>query len=210
MEVLQQPAYFYQNRMGRIVLLALEEILGGTGVNAALNQAMLPDFIGNYPPHNQNLEFPFQSLSRLQGALDEMYGPRGGRGVALRAGRACFQYGLREFGPLFGLTDLTFRLLPLQTKLRMGATAFADVFNKYSDQRVRLEDKGSHLYWHIERCPLCWERQVDSPACSMAVGLLQEALYWVSGGRYFEVEETHCIARGDTVCTIAIEKTPMS
>jgi predicted hydrocarbon binding protein len=196
--------------MGRIVLLALEEILGGTGVNTALNRASLSDFIGNYPPDNQNLEFPFQSLSRLQSVLDDMYGPRGGRGVALRTGRACFQYGLREFGPLFGLTDLTFRLLPLQTKLKMGANAFADIFNKYSDQRVRLEDKDGSILWYIERCPLCWERQVDSPSCHMAVGVLQEALYWVSGGKYFNVEETYCIARGDPACTIVIDKMPMS
>jgi predicted hydrocarbon binding protein len=205
-----QPAYFYPNLMGRIVLLALEEILGGNGVNAALHLAALPDFIGNYPPRNQNLEFSFQSVSRLQSVLDDMYGPRGGRGVALRAGRACFQYGLREFGPLSGLTDLTFRLLPLQTKLKMGANAFADIFNKYSDQRVRLEDKEKNILWYIERCPLCWDRTVDSPACHMAVGVLQEALYWVSGGKYFNVEETHCIARGDSACTIVIDKTPMS
>lgn len=205
-----QPAYFYPNLMGRIILLALEEILGGNGVNAALNMSSLADFIGNYPPHNQNLEFSFQSVSRLQSTLDDMYGPRGGRGVALRAGRACFQYGLREFGPLLGLTDLTFRLLPLQTKLRIGANAFADIFNKYSDQRVRLEDKGKRIFWHIERCPLCWERQAESPACHMAVGVLQEALYWVSGGKYFNVEETRCIARGEPACTIVIDKTPMS
>lgn len=205
-----QPAYFYPNLMGRIVLLALEEILGGNGVNAALHQASLPDFIGNYPPHNQNLEFSFRSVSRLQSVLDDMYGPRGGRGVALRAGRACFQYGLREFGPLFGLTDLTFRLLPLQTKLTMGANAFADVFNKYTDQRVRLEDKGTSIFWYIERCPLCWERRVEFPACHMAVGVLEEALCWVSGGKYFNVEETHCIARGDLACTIVIDKTPMN
>jgi predicted hydrocarbon binding protein len=205
-----QPNYYYPNRMGRIILLALEEILGGNGVNAALNQATLSNLIGNYPPHNQNLEFSFQSLSRLQSALDEMYGPRGGRGVALRAGRVCFQHGLREFGPLFGLTDLTFRLLPLQTKLKIGAAAFADVFNKYSDQRVRLESDGRRILWHIERCPLCWERHAESPACSMAVGLLQEALYWVSSGKYFNVEETDCIARGDSACTILIETTPMN
>src|SRR5258706_2793331 len=205
-----QPAFFYPNRMGRIILLALEEILGGNGVNAALNRESLSNVIGNYPPHNQDLEFPFQFVSRLQSVLDDMYGPRGGRGVALRAGRACFQYGLREFGPLLGLTDLTFRLLPLQTKLKMGANAFADIFNKYSDQRVRLEDKGKRIFWNIERCPLCWERHVESPACHMAVGVLQEALYWVSGGKYFNVEETHCIARGDSVCTIVIDKTPMN
>ena len=206
----QQPTYFYPNLMGRIILLALEEIVGSNGVNAVLNLSSLPDFIGNYPAHNQNLEFSFQSVSRLQSALDDMYGPRGGRGIALRTGRACFQHGLREFGPLFGLTDLTFRMLPLQGKLKMGSAALADVFNKYTDQRVRVEDKDKRIYWHIERCPLCWERRVDSPACHMAVGLLQEALYWVSGGKYFNLEEINCIARGDPACTIMIDKTPMS
>jgi predicted hydrocarbon binding protein len=207
---LQQPAYFYPNLMGRIILLALEEILGGNGVNATLNLASLSNLIDNYPPHNRNMEFRFQSISRLHSTLDDIYGPRGGRGVALRAGRACFQYGLREFGPLFGLTNLTFRLLPLQTKLKLGASAFADIFNQYSDQRVHLEDKGKRIFLHIERCPLCWDRHVDFPSCHMAVGVLQEALTWVSGGKYFNIEETHCIGCGDSTCTIMIDKTPMS
>jgi predicted hydrocarbon binding protein len=44
----------------------------------------------------------------------------------------------------------------------------------------------------------------------MAVGLLQESLYWLSGGKIFNVEETHCIARGDKACTIVIDRTPIS
>jgi predicted hydrocarbon binding protein len=44
----------------------------------------------------------------------------------------------------------------------------------------------------------------------LAVGLLQEALYWVSGGKYFHVEEKNCIASGDSTCTIVIEQAPMS
>jgi len=204
------PTHFYSNYMGRIILLALEEIISRNGVNAILNLAALPDLIDNYPSSNQHLEFPFQTVSRLQIALEDLYGPRGGRGVALRTGRACFQHGLREFGPLFGLTDLTFRLLPLPAKLKIGAASFADVFNKYSDQRVRLEDQDGRLLWHIERCPLCWGRHTETPACHMAVGVLQESLYWVSGGKFFNVEETHCIAAGDSICTIAIDKTPMS
>ena len=35
------------------------------------------------------------------------------------------------------------------------------------------------------------------PVCHLAVGLLQEALYWVSGGKVFNVEEKTCIAAGD-------------
>ena len=89
----QEPAYFYPNLMGRIILLALEEIVGSNGVNAVLNLSSLSDLIGNYPAPDQNLEFSFSWVSRLQGTLEDMYGPRGGRGIALRAGRACFQYG---------------------------------------------------------------------------------------------------------------------
>jgi len=201
--------YFYPNRMGRIILLAMEEVLGRNGVNAVLNLASLADYIGNYPPHNQDLKIPFEHISGIQQALEGAYGPRGGRGLALRVGRACLKYGLREFGPELGLTDLAFRLLPLPTKLKTGSDAFAALFNQFTHQRVRLERDEKFLYWNIERCPLCWERQADGPCCHLAVGLIQEALYWLSGGKYFLVEETKCIASGDSACTIVIEQTPM-
>lgn len=204
------PIYYYPNRMGRIILMSLEEIIGRNGVNAVLNRADLKDYIGNYPPHNQDLKFPFKNVSQILGGLEALYGPHGGQGIALRAGRSGFQYGLREFGPLFGLTDLTFRLLPLQTKLKVGGNSFAEIFNRFSDQRVVIEHDVKHIYWQITRCPMCWERHTDAQVCHLAVGVLQEALYWVSGGKFFHLEETLCIGRGDASCTIVIDKTPMS
>lgn len=212
------PKYYYPNRMGRIMLLAMEEILGQSGLNAVLHLSELTDYINHYPPHNQDLRFPFEHVSRLQIGLENAYGPRAGRGLALRVGRACFKYGLREFGPELGLTDLAFRLLPIPAKLAAGSEAFAGLFNNFTDQRVRLERDERYLYWHIERCPLCWGRQVEpvelsqanGPCCHLAVGLLQEALYWVSGGKYFQVEEKSCIACGDSTCTIVIDQNPMS
>jgi predicted hydrocarbon binding protein len=153
---------------------------------------------------------PFETISRLQSVLEEVYGPRAGRGIALRSGRACFHYGLRDFGPLTGLTDLAFRLLPLPAKLNLGSRSFAELFNKYSDQHVQLEQDGERIFWNIDRCPVCWERRSNDPVCHLAVGVLQEALYWASGGRFFNVEETRCIARGDPCCSIMIDKTPLN
>jgi predicted hydrocarbon binding protein len=201
--------FFLPNRMGRIILLAMEEILGRGGINAVLNFADLATFINNYPPHNQDRQFSFASISHIQAGMESAYGPRAGRGLALRVGRACLKYGLREFGPELGLTDLAFRLLPLQAKLNTGIEAFASLFNDHTDQRVRIEMDEKHTIWHVERCPLCWERKTDAPCCHLEVGLLQEAVYWVSGGKYFEVEEKKCIACGDGACTIMIDKTPM-
>ena len=204
------PIYFYPTRMGRIVLLAMEEILGHDEVNAVLNLAHLPDYIDQYPANNQDLKFPFEHVSQLQIGMESAYGPQAGRGLSLRVGRACLKYGLREFGSELGLTDQAFRLLPLPRRLKAGSEALAGLFNQSTDQRVHLEADGKHIYWHIKRCPLCWERQTDGPCCALAVGLLQEALYWVSGGRYFLVEEKKCIACGDSTCTIVIDQTPMS
>jgi len=202
-------SYYYPNKMGRIVLLAMEEILGKNGITAILNHTELRLWINNYPTNNLDKEFPFEDLSRIQVGLEEIYGPRGGQGLALRIGQASFKYGLREFGSMNGISDIAFRLLPLPTKLSTGADIFADTFNKFTDQRVRIEESQEKIFWHIERCPVCWQRSTQRPCCNLAVGILQEALYWVSGGRFFNVEEITCIAQGDPTCTIMIDK-PLS
>jgi len=201
--------FFYPNKMGRIILLAMEEILGQNGLIAVLNQTELQNLINPYPPNNLDLEFNFNSLSRLLAGLEAFYGPRGGKGLALRTGRACFKYGIREFGPLLGITDLAFRLLPLSTKISEGAKLFAETFNKFTDQIVKVEETEAQILWQIERCPVCWQRKSSEPICHLAVGLLQESLYWISGGKHFCVEETDCIAQGASACTIAIEKYPL-
>jgi predicted hydrocarbon binding protein len=203
------PAFFYPNRMGRIILSATEEIIGGKAARMVVDRAALPEFGAPFPPDDLELRISFESISRLQGVLGEIYG-QGGPGIALRIGRACFQQGLQDFGPTAGLTGLAFRLLPLNTKLSAGANALAGIFNQYTDQRVRVEEDAGRIYWHIARCPVCWERKSEQGCCHLAIGLLQEALYWASNGRLFNVEEVACVACGDAACTIVIDKTPLS
>lgn len=108
--------YYYSNRMGRMLLLSGEEILGRPGMVAVLKSMPAGQhYIETYPPANERLEFPFQVVSELYPVMVLRYGHQGGRGLLIRMGRVCFQRGLREFGPLFGLTDLAFRLLPLRS-----------------------------------------------------------------------------------------------
>lgn len=202
--------YFYPNKMGRIVLTALEEIIGRHGVNATLNLAQLHSLVNNYPPNNLRLGFTFSEFSAIQRTLDEMYGVRGGRGLALRAGRETWKYALKEFMPILGITDLAFRTLPLGIKIKIGLDVFAETFNKFTDQRVRLSEDEKSFLWIIERCPVCWQRKTNSPTCHLAVGLLEQSLDWVSRGRRFHVEEVSCIAMGDESCTIEILKKPLS
>ncbi len=201
--------FYYPNKMGRIVLTAMEEIMGRHGVNAVLNLAHLHDLVNNYPPNNLRLGFTFSEFSAIQQTLDDMFGVRGGRGLALRAGRETWKYALKEFMPVLGITDLAFRTLPLGIKIKIGLDVFAETLNKFTDQRVRLgEDERGYL-WIIERCPVCWHRKTETPTCHLAVGLLEQSLDWVSRGRRFHVEEVSCVAAGDETCTIVISKKPL-
>lgn len=203
-------SFFYPQKMGIIILLGMQEVIGKSGMDAVLRQAGLENLIEKYLPPRSERAFSFETVSLLQRNLEQIYGPRGGRGLALRAGRASFKYGIKEYGSLLGLTEIAFRLLPLSTKLHTGARKFADLFNKHTDQKVRLEEADNKIFWHIELCPLCWDRNTEQPVCHLAVGLLQEGLYWLSGGKVFNVEETACIARGDKTCTITIDTVPLS
>jgi predicted hydrocarbon binding protein len=196
--------------MGRIILLSMEEVMGRNGVNAILKFASLTELMEDYPPDDGVMGFPFKTLSTITNSLEQVYGPHGGRGLALRIGRACFNYGVRQYGVQIGLAEMTFRLLPLSVKVNAGAKAFAELFNNFTDQRVRIEEENGLLLWHIERCPLCWERREQDPVCHLAAGILQEALYWLSGGKVFNVEEKTCIAAGDVSCMIVIDPTPIS
>ena len=88
MAPLQKSGLYYPNKFGMITIKSLEEVMGKNGLNAILNLAGMNNYIENYPPDNLDKGFDFAELSAIGSALEEMYGPRGGRGLALRAGCA--------------------------------------------------------------------------------------------------------------------------
>jgi hypothetical protein len=189
--------------------MALEDVMGKNGLNAILNLAGLSHLIDNYPSDNFDKEFEFAEFSALNWALEEMYGPRGGRGLELRAGRAAFARGLPGFGPLAGVGDLAFKVLPLSAKLKAGLPALAKIFTQFSDQTSDVEDKGDYYTYTMNPCPVCWGRTADRPICFAGMGVIEEGLHWVSGGKKFRVDEIECVAAGGEICTYAIYKEPI-
>lgn len=194
------------SQIGEILLLGVEEIIGNSGVNAILNLAQLkPGQV--MPLHGEPLKrMENIEIAAAQQALESMYGPRGGRGIALRAGRAGFKYLLRQYGVRMGLVDLNFRLLPVPTRIRTGLEMLAGLMGQIGDEQVQVEDREKCWHWNTLNCPICWERKAKEQVCHFTVGLLQEFSSWASGGRVFAVAETNCHARGDASCLIQIEK----
>jgi predicted hydrocarbon binding protein len=211
MSPIPKAGLYYPSKFGLIMIKALEDVMGKNGLNAILNLAGLNIYIDNYPADNLEKSFDFADVSSINIALEEMYGPRGGRGLALRAGRSTFADALKNFGALAGAGDLAFKVLPLQAKMRIGIPAMAKIFTQVSDQHSTVEEHENEFVYTIHKCPVCWGRSgVDKPACFIAVGLLQEGLKWVSGGNEFRVNESKCVALGDPVCEFIIQKEPIA
>lgn len=206
----EKSGLYYPNRIARIYMSAMEDVMGVNGMNAILNLAGLQQFIGNYPSDTLDRKFDFADFTALNVALEDMYGPRGGRALALRAGRACFSQALKNFGALAGVGDLAFKVLPLSAKLKIGLPSMANIFNNFSDQISVVEEHDDHFTYTIKRCPVCWGRTAEKSVCNAAVGLLQEGLRWVSGGHEFRVVETECHAKGDQYCVFVVYKEPIS
>ncbi len=208
-DLVPPSGYFYPNKMARILLLAMEEVMGRNGLNALLNLTEMQQYTQELPPDNLERGFDFANISNLNQGLEDIYGPRGARGLALRGGRAIFSRGLKQFGALAGVGDLAFRVLPMNSKLKIGVPAVARIFTQFSDQTSRVEEMDTHFIYHIDRCSMCWGRTADHPVCFIAVGILQESLRWVSGGVEFRIEQTHCHAMGDDHCIFRIDKEPI-
>lgn len=206
---IEPSGLYYNNTIVRYTLEAMEEVMGRNGLNAILNLAGLSHLIDNYPPDDLKKEFEFSDFSALMGALEEMYGPRGGRGLQLRAGRVGFTRGVQKMAGMVGVSDLAFRVLPLNAKLKAGLPAMAMVFTRFSDQKSTVEDKGDYYAYTIHVCPVCWGRTADRPICFAAKGVIEEGLHWVSGGLKFRVEEIECVSMGGETCTFAIYKEPI-
>lgn len=196
----------YPNRFGRAFALALFEVVGEHGFANLMARASLPYDRANLPPDDMERAFDFALMASLNQALDEVYGARGGRGMALRAGRAWLVKGLNRFGALSGIDDPAFRTLPADERVRIALKALASIFTHFTDQITELEDTPARFEFIVEISPLAWGMAAEKPVCQALVGLLQETARWAANGREYVVREVECHASGGQRCVFAISK----
>jgi len=205
----QSETFNYPNRMGRVILHTARNLMPTEDYARWLGLAGMDNLIQHPPAPDLELAFPFEAVSALQVAAEQMYGVQGGREFNERVGVASLDGGLGEFNPMLGIADLPMRAMPLGLKLHLGFDMLASVFNRFTDQRVEIGEDTATYRWTITRCPVCWGRHTDEPCCQLAVGILRAGLIWVSGGKQFRVVETECIAAGAENCVITIDKRPI-
>src|SRR5574341_1412557 len=175
--------FFYPNKWARVMLTSAEEVMGAQGVAALLNLAGMKELIGNYPPDNMKKEFSFEQVGKLQAGIWEMYGNRGARVFATRAGEQSFKDGLTQFKSVASAAQVAMKVGSLEGKMKLGMEFFSKFFNSVSDQVVEISEDDRHWVWTITRCPVCYGRKSDEPCCHLALGVLQAAAAWVSDGK---------------------------
>ena len=199
----------YPNKMARIYLTAIEEMIGAEAMRTVLELANLPPLTKSYPPDNMSRNFDFADFSAVGAALETMYGLRGERGLGLHAGRASFTQGLGEFGSVTGVTELASKAISAQTKVKIGLKGMAEAFNRFSDQQTSVVEADDYFIYTIHLCPICWGRTSPRPVCYVGAGLILAGLQWLSKGQDFEITEVACRAMGDEACVFHIRKEPV-
>lgn len=206
-DLIPKSGYYYPNRIVRNYLLALEEIVGRNGLNALLNLNNLGRFAKEFPPSNLDKEIDFGEFSTINQGMLEIYGLKGGRNLARRAGRETFNLELRELVSVAGVGTESFHALSPPQKTRIGLATLAKFFSDVSDQTTSIETVNGQLLFRINRCPVCWGQQSSTTVCFMMEGMVEESVRWFSGGDAYRVVEIHCLAAGDEACVFKVEWT---
>ncbi len=206
----QPPAPRCPTELGQIFFRGFLEILGQAGVNAAFHLSGRSHLIkGDFLDTQLAENYTCEDIGALRQAINQLYGPRGGRGMALRSGRAAFRYLARDFGEAIGIHSLEFRLIPLRKRLFTGQRLLSDFLSRQFHQQIELEETGDAWTWKIYGCMECWGVSSEEPECTFFVGMLQEYFAWVSGGKFYQVIETACSAAGSQACIFRIERKPV-
>jgi hypothetical protein len=214
-EPIPHAPFWLPNRFAHYFLHALEAEMGKKGIAGALQVANLAHWIENYPPVDNERRINYAEISMLNAGLEAFIGRRLGRGFARRAGRRMTQEHLTDFGALAHIDNLVLKLLPLAARLKIIVPVIVNQI--ISNPTTTLYDTDTHFHVCMEHCPVCWGRTADDspgtganePICAAIVGLLEGSLARVTNGQKFHVEETTCIAQGDSNCEFAITKKPI-
>ncbi len=180
----------------------LREIIGQAGVSAVLKTASQLNVIEEGNVH-------FSDLHHLGAALGALYGPRGGKGIAMRSGRASLKYFLRLYGRDLQLNSIEFRIKPTHKRLKEGLSRLVKAYHDQFGINVNLIDDGATWIWQSENCTECQERQAAEAVCQFTEGLLQEFLSWCGGSKIYAVSEISCCAHGDKMCQYRIDPYPI-
>ncbi len=192
----------------RVLLDAIEEVMGANGTKAVLNAGGLSKYINNFPPKDLEMKASFAEYGAIQQAVEDFYGPRGARAMLLRIGRATFHFGLKDQPAILGLAGVALKALPEKTRMKLILDRMANAATEKVNQPTHVREEEDAFYFVVDACPCQWRPSHEKPCCFTTVGVLMEAMAWITG-KVYKVEEVACQASGASNCVYRIPKAPV-
>jgi hypothetical protein len=192
----------------RLLLVALQEVMGDNGLKAVLKQGGFVQYIDHFPPDDTNRESKFSTYGQIQQAVESFYGgPRGARAMMRRAGHATFQHTLKSRPAILGLVGVALKVVPEGTRMKFMLDRIAKASTDEVNLPAHVEERGDHFLFVAEACT-CVFRSRDpklGPCCFVTAGVLEAAVEWATGKRH-AVKEIACLQNGDDACRYRVEK----
>lgn len=198
------------NKAFRVILLAVEDVVGKRGTESLLRQAGLPQYINHFPPSdNERGGHSLRYMSQINRALFDVYGKRGARAILIRSGKSRAQDAIAENGMIANATKIATKFLPRRMKVKLTLDTAAKEYSEQLSTHVKIEDDGEFFYWTDPLCGNCINWQNDQPVCYTTVGFLHGLVAWILGDEDFKVDEVACRAKGDATCQYRVTLNPV-
>jgi predicted hydrocarbon binding protein len=189
------------NRRVRRLMLAIQDVMGQSGLAAVLRQAGLPRYAGGLPPDNDAPGLRAAEYASLLQAVENYYG-HGARGTLTRVGYASFNRLVADKRLTASLFQLFFNVLPMQARQLVTLRWLAgELAGQGGRATVHRDDQYINLVDHESDATVGRHRDIE--ICWVTVGEIQEALKWGTGLEY-DVTELSCKAKGDPACRFEI------
>lgn len=190
------------NRFFRLFLETLHAELGTKAVYMVLAKADInPDLANPEAASQITGADAAETYARIQHALRIYYG-RGARGTLIRIGRVLWGRLLDSASLSDKAQAQLARTLPTGLRLKTVLELLARFMREQSgDVSVHTLDLDLLLADHVGAATI--GQKEKGPICVVTVGLIQEALIWVSG-REYDVEEVSCRAFTGDACEFKI------
>jgi len=189
------------NARVRRLMLAIQDVMGQSGLTTILRQSGLQRFAGALPPANGEPGLHAAEYAALMQAIENYYG-RGARGTLTRVGYAAFNHLVAGRRLMAAGYRAVFRFVPLQTRQLLTLKWLArEMAGRGGRVTVYLDD--SHISLVDYESDATVGRRRDSEICWETVGEIQEALKWGTG-REYDVSERNCKAKGDPACRFEV------
>ena len=189
------------NARVRRLMLAIQDVMGQSGLATILRQASLQRFAGALPPANGEPGLKAAEYAALMQAIENYYG-RGARGTLTRVGYSSFNRLVASRRLTAAGYRALFRVLPMPARRMLTLQWLArEMAGRGGHVTVYRDDNHISLVDHDSDATV--GRQRDAEICWETVGEIQEALKWGTGQEY-DVTERSCKAKGDPACRFEV------